>query len=91
MARLIIVSNRVAVPAEGKDAVSAGGLAVAVKEAFSSYEGLWFGWSGNICDNPSTEPELIAYLGRRCERKAALWAPALGPLYANPLCIPEEL
>ena len=38
-----------------------------------------------------TEPELIAYLGRRCERKAALWAPALGPLYANPLCIPEEL
>jgi aminoglycoside phosphotransferase (APT) family kinase protein len=38
-----------------------------------------------------TEPELIEYLGRRCERKAALWAPALGPLYANPLCIPEEL
>ena len=59
MARLIIVSNRVAVPAEGKDAVSAGGLAVAVKEAFSSYEGLWFGWSGNIRENPSTEPELI--------------------------------
>ncbi len=59
MARLIIVSNRVAVPAEGKDAVSAGGLAVAVKEAFSSYEGLWFGWSGNIRDNPSPEPELI--------------------------------
>ncbi len=59
MARLIIVSNRVAVPAEGKDAVSAGGLAVAVKEAFSAYEGLWFGWSGNIRDNPSPEPERL--------------------------------
>jgi aminoglycoside phosphotransferase (APT) family kinase protein len=38
-----------------------------------------------------TETELIEYLGRRCERRAALWAPALGPLYAKPLCIPEEL
>jgi aminoglycoside phosphotransferase (APT) family kinase protein len=38
-----------------------------------------------------TEQELIAYLGRRCERKAALWAPALGPLYDHPLTIPEEL
>jgi aminoglycoside phosphotransferase (APT) family kinase protein len=38
-----------------------------------------------------TERELIAYLARRCERKAALWAPALGPLYENPLNVPEEL
>jgi len=38
-----------------------------------------------------TEQELIAYLGRRCERKAALWAPALGPLIDNPLGVPEEL
>jgi aminoglycoside phosphotransferase (APT) family kinase protein len=38
-----------------------------------------------------TERELITYLSRRCERKAALWAPALGPLYENPLAIPEEL
>jgi prepilin-type processing-associated H-X9-DG protein len=37
-----------------------------------------------------TEPELIEYLGRRCERKTALWAPALGALVENPLCIPEE-
>jgi aminoglycoside phosphotransferase (APT) family kinase protein len=31
-----------------------------------------------------TEPELIGYLGRRCERQASIWAPALGPLYHNP-------
>jgi aminoglycoside phosphotransferase (APT) family kinase protein len=49
-----------------------------------------------LCDHirsraSGTEPELIDYLGRRSERKAALWAPALGPLYDNPLKIPEEL
>ena len=38
-----------------------------------------------------TERELIEYLSRRSERKAAIWAPALGPLYDNPLAIPEEL
>ncbi|GEP08799.1 alpha,alpha-trehalose-phosphate synthase (UDP-forming) [Methylobacterium gnaphalii] len=59
MARLVIVSNRVAIPAEGKASVSAGGLAVAVNEAFSAYEGLWFGWSGEISDNPDAEPKLI--------------------------------
>jgi len=59
VARLVIVSNRVAVPAEGSGAVAAGGLAVAVKEAFTAYEGLWFGWSGNIVDQPSDEPTII--------------------------------
>lgn len=59
MARLVIVSNRVAIPDEGGKAVAAGGLAVAVKEAFTAYEGLWFGWSGNVTENPSSEPTLI--------------------------------
>ncbi|WP_342108259.1 alpha,alpha-trehalose-phosphate synthase (UDP-forming) [Methylobacterium sp. SI9] len=59
MARLVIVSNRVAVPEEGGKAVAAGGLAVAVKEAFTAYEGLWFGWSGTITEEPSEEPTLI--------------------------------
>src|ERR1700712_4543125 len=59
VARLVIVSNRVAVPEEGGKAVAAGGLAVAVKEAFTAYEGLWFGWSGTITDEPSEEPTLI--------------------------------
>ena len=43
--RLVVVSNRVAVPdPTGKGA--AGGLAVAVREAFQTHGGLWFGWSG---------------------------------------------
>jgi len=49
-----------------------------------------------LCDRirrraAGTERELIEYLSRRSERKAALWAPALGPLYDNPLALPEEL
>jgi trehalose 6-phosphate synthase len=48
--RLIVVSNRVAVPdPEGPRA--AGGLAVAVNAALKHREGLWFGWSGQIKDN----------------------------------------
>jgi trehalose 6-phosphate synthase len=27
---------------------TAGGLAVALREAFQAYEGLWFGWSGKV-------------------------------------------
>jgi hypothetical protein len=51
---------------------------------------------GLLCDQirsraAGSERELIEYLCRRSERKAALWAPALGPLYDNPLAIPEEL
>ncbi len=47
MAQLIVVSNRVDVPAEG-GTVRAGGLAVAVKAALKRSAGTWFGWSGNI-------------------------------------------
>lgn len=44
MSRLVIVSNRVALP--GVD--SAGGLAVALQAALEETGGLWFGWSGKI-------------------------------------------
>ena len=47
MARLVVVSNRVAVP-DGKSAGRAGGLEVAVKAALRHRQGVWFGWSGNI-------------------------------------------
>lgn len=58
MHRLIVVSNRVAVPdATGKSA--AGGLAVAVGEAFQGYEGVWFGWSGKVSAAPSTTPRIV--------------------------------
>ena len=43
--RLIIVSNRVAVP-DPPGAPLAGGMAVAVKAALKNRDGMWFGWSG---------------------------------------------
>jgi len=47
LARLVVVSNRVAVP-DGKSGKRAGGLEVAVKAALHHREGVWFGWSGKI-------------------------------------------
>jgi trehalose 6-phosphate synthase len=55
--RLVVVSNRVAVPdPTGKGA--AGGLAVAVREAFQTQGGLWFGWSGKVTAEPDAHPKL---------------------------------
>ena len=42
--RLIVVSNRVAVPTPGS--TQAGGLAVAVRSLLKRRPGVWFGWSG---------------------------------------------
>ncbi|MFL6797654.1 MAG: alpha,alpha-trehalose-phosphate synthase (UDP-forming) [Xanthobacteraceae bacterium] len=47
MARLIVVSNRVAVPSRGS-ASQAGGLAVAVRSLLKRHQGIWFGWSGTV-------------------------------------------
>lgn len=44
MSRLVVVSNRVALPGLS----SAGGLAVALQAALEETGGLWFGWSGHI-------------------------------------------
>jgi len=44
--RLIVVSNRVALPKNS----SAGGLASALHAALQDRGGLWFGWSGKIAD-----------------------------------------
>jgi trehalose 6-phosphate synthase len=58
LSRLVVVSNRVAVPdPTGKG--SAGGLAVALREAFQAYPGIWFGWSGKVAAQPSTQPKLV--------------------------------
>jgi trehalose 6-phosphate synthase len=47
LARLILVSNRVALP--GRDGThQAGGLAVALRSLLEKHPGLWFGWSGTI-------------------------------------------
>jgi trehalose 6-phosphate synthase len=47
LARLVVVSNRVAIP-DAKGGGRAGGLEVAVKAAFRHREGVWFGWSGKV-------------------------------------------
>jgi trehalose 6-phosphate synthase len=46
MGRLVVVSNRVALPKETR----AGGLASALRAALAEHGGLWFGWSGRIAD-----------------------------------------
>ena len=47
LARLIVVSNRVAIPS--RDGTNqAGGLAVAVRSLLKRNSGLWFGWSGTV-------------------------------------------
>ena len=45
--RLILVSNRVAIPTEN-GAHRAGGLEVVLAPTLRRYEGVWFGWSGNV-------------------------------------------
>jgi trehalose 6-phosphate synthase len=47
LARIVVVSNRVAVPsADGS--TRAGGLEVAIRSFLKRHRGLWFGWSGRI-------------------------------------------
>ncbi len=56
MSRVVIVSNRVAVP---KGAATAGGLAVALLGAMREAGGLWFGWGGEThpADTPQPPPD----------------------------------
>jgi trehalose 6-phosphate synthase len=46
LARLVVISNRVALPERGNTA--AGGLAIAIREALRNRNGIWFGWSGKV-------------------------------------------
>jgi trehalose 6-phosphate synthase len=61
--RLVVVSNRVAVP-DPEGPRLAGGLAVAVNAALKHREGLWFGWSGKISDDGAAD-ELPTVVERR--------------------------
>ena len=51
MSRLVVVSNRVAVPGQN----APGGLAVALQAALGERGGLWFGWSGKTVRGNSGE------------------------------------
>jgi len=54
MSRLVVVSNRVALP---KD-LRAGGLASALRAALVERGGIWFGWSGRVIDGtPDAAPQ----------------------------------
>jgi trehalose 6-phosphate synthase len=46
MSRLVVVSNRVAMPDKAGGA-SVGGLTMALAAALEQYRGVWFGWSGH--------------------------------------------
>jgi len=50
MTRLVVVSNRVAVPEARGAAGAQGGLAGALSSALKEYGGIWFGWSGQETD-----------------------------------------
>jgi trehalose 6-phosphate synthase len=54
--RLICVSNRICLPRRG---TAAGGLAVGVLAALRHTGGVWFGWSGETSEEPSSEPEVL--------------------------------
>jgi trehalose 6-phosphate synthase len=51
VSRLVVVSNRVALPKK----VPAGGLAAAMHAALAERGGLWFGWSGRIVSESKRE------------------------------------
>ncbi len=51
MSRLIMVSNRVAIPHEKR----AGGLAAGLQSALREHGGVWFGWSGRQTSRSATE------------------------------------
>jgi hypothetical protein len=57
-ARLIVVSNRVAVP-DSPGTPFAGGVAVAVKTALKNHKGMWVGWSGKAADEPADASQAV--------------------------------
>lgn len=56
MSRLVVVSNRIAVPDGSK--ASAGGLTVGIMDALKTTGGLWFGWNGEINEIGEDDEEM---------------------------------
>ncbi|MCT2559345.1 trehalose-6-phosphate synthase [Tsuneonella sp. YG55] len=56
MSRLVVISNRVAVPSARGAAGAQGGLAGALDAALKKKGGLWFGWSGEESADPAAQP-----------------------------------
>jgi trehalose 6-phosphate synthase len=62
LGRLIIVSNRVALPTR-QGGAQAGGLAVAMRAVLRRQPGIWFGWSGNVAPDEATAPREVSQGG----------------------------
>lgn len=64
MSRLVIASNRVAIPdpGDGRKA-AAGGLAVALEASLRKSGGLWFGWSGEVSPQRAQSPKFVDVKG----------------------------
>ena len=60
MARLVVISNRVAVPS-GDGGSRAGGLEVAVRATLKRHPGIWFGWSGRVAANGKAVTQTIEH------------------------------
>ncbi|MFG1172282.1 alpha,alpha-trehalose-phosphate synthase [Erwiniaceae bacterium CAU 1747] len=56
MSRLVVVSNRIAIPDGSKS--SAGGLTVGIVDALKTTGGVWFGWNGEINEIGEEDDEL---------------------------------
>lgn len=54
--RLVIVSNRVAMPK--KNSGAAGGLTVGILGALRDHGGMWFGWSGKLTSGSTGDAEI---------------------------------
>lgn len=63
MSRLVVISNRVAVPKARGAAGAQGGLAGALNSALEKNEGIWFGWSGEEAEVPSAQPDVQTHGG----------------------------
>ncbi len=63
MTRLVVISNRVAIPSARGAAGAQGGLAGALNSALKENGGVWFGWSGREVAAPSSEPTVATYNG----------------------------
>ncbi len=62
MARIIVVSNRVAVPS-GDGGARAGGLEVALRSFLKRHRGLWFGWSGRVAQKNDVKTHTVEQAG----------------------------
>jgi trehalose 6-phosphate synthase len=59
LARVVIISNRVAVPTPGRQ-VHAGGLEVALRATLKRHDCVWLGWSGDVRPKGETQTRTLS-------------------------------